>query len=72
MNKEKLKIRELNRIFEPIEGEIALITASVKFDYNLRKTTEDEFQTKLACIEDTTELVRLVKTRLAMLWTATG
>jgi hypothetical protein len=62
MSKEKLKIKELNRIFEPIEGEIALIAASVKFDFNLRKTTEDELQMKLACIEETTELVRLLKT----------
>jgi hypothetical protein len=72
MSRHKLKIKELNRIFEPIEGEIALITASAKFDFNLRKTTEDELQTKLACIEDITELARLLKTRLTMLWTTTG
>jgi hypothetical protein len=56
MNREKLRIRELNRIFESIEGEIALITASAKFDFNLRKTTEVELQMKLACLEDATDL----------------
>jgi hypothetical protein len=33
LNKE-LKERELIRMFEGIEGEIALITAGAKFDYN--------------------------------------
>jgi hypothetical protein len=36
----KLKDRELARIFENIDGEIALITANAKFNFTIRKTGE--------------------------------
>ncbi len=72
MNKEKLNEKEIQRIFDNIEGEIALITASAKFDFNLRKTTEQELQLKLSYIEDTTKLVRVLKNRLTLLWGSIG
>ena len=67
INREKLKEKEIARVFEDIEGEIALITANAKFDFNLRKTTEKELQLKLAYIADTTKLVKILKTRINLL-----
>ncbi len=72
INREKLKEKEIARIFEGIEGEIALITASAKFDFNLRKTTDKELELKLAYIEDTAKLVKLLKTRMNLLWETTS
>ena len=53
-------------------GEIALITASAKFNFTLRKTTEKDLKIMLAYIEDTKELVHLLKTRINLLWEATS
>ena len=71
LNKE-LKERELIRMFEGIEGEIALITASAKFDFTIRKTREQDLKIILGYIEDTQKLVEILKTRINLLWEATS
>ena len=72
INREKLKEKEIAHIFEDIEGEIALITASAKFDFNIRKTTEKELALKLAYVEDTIKLAKILKTRIKLLWETTS
>lgn len=72
ISKEKLKEKQTTRIFEDIEDEIALLTASAKFDFNTGKTTEKELQLKLAYIEDTSKLVKLLKARMNLLWETTS
>jgi hypothetical protein len=68
----ELKERELIRMFEGIEGEIALITASAKFDFTIRKTREQDLKIILGYIEDTQKLVEILKTRINLLWEATS
>jgi len=72
ISREKMKEKQLIRIFEDIDGEIALITATAKFDFNLRKTTENDLKLKLAYIEDTVKLVELLRNRISLLWKTTS
>ncbi|XES76698.1 MAG: hypothetical protein ACBZ72_11040 [Candidatus Bathyarchaeia archaeon] len=72
ISREKLKEKELEHLFEGINGEIALLTATAKFDYNLRKTTENDLKIKLAYIEDTTKIAELLKNRMTLLWKTTS
>ena len=58
-------------MFEGIEGEIALITASAKFDFTIRKTREQDLKIIMGYIEDTQKLVAVLKTRINLLWEAT-
>jgi hypothetical protein len=68
----QLKERELTKIFENIKEELALITASVKFNFTTRKTSEKDLKVVLAYIEDTSKLVDLLKSRLSLLSEATS
>ncbi len=68
----QLKERELTKIFENIKDELALITASVKFNFTTRKTSEKDLKVVLAYIDDTTKLVDLLKSRLSLLSEATS
>jgi hypothetical protein len=63
----QLKERELTKIFEHIKEELALITASVKFNFTTRKTSEKDLKVVLAYIDDTAKLVDLLKSRLSLL-----
>lgn len=63
----QLKERELTKIFENIKEEPALITASVKFNFTTRKTSEKDLKIVLAYIEDTAKLVNLLRSRLSLL-----
>ena len=63
----QLKERELTKIFENIKEELALITASVKFNFTTRKTSEKDLKIVLAYIEDTAKLVDLLQSRLSLL-----
>jgi hypothetical protein len=71
LTKEKLKERELIRMFEPIEGEMGLIEASAKFNYTINKTPDKETQMILAFADDTEKLVKLLKQRMMLLLEAT-
>jgi len=63
----QLKERELTKIFENIKDELALITASVKFNFATRKTNEKDLKVVLAYIDDTSKLVDLLRSRLSLL-----
>jgi len=68
----QLKERELTKIFENIKDELALITASVKFNFATRKTNEKDLKVVLAYIDDTSKLVDLLRSRLSLLSEAIG
>ena len=70
--REKMKERELIRIFEAIEGELNLITASAKFNYTINKTHEKETEIILSYNEDTEKLVQILKKRIKLLWEVTS
>jgi hypothetical protein len=68
----QLKEREIAKIFENIKEELALITATVKFNFTTRKTSEKDLKILLAYIGDTAKLVDLLKSRLSLLTEATS
>jgi hypothetical protein len=72
LTKEKLKEKQLRRMFEPIEDEVGLIRASAKFNFTINKTPEKETQVILAFADDTETLVRMLKARVKLLLGVTG
>ena len=66
------KERAFQRIFEGIEDEIAILTASAKFNFTTCKTDENTLKLTLAYIEDTKELIGLLKNRINLLMETTG
>ncbi len=68
----QLKGRELTKIFENLDDEIALITASAKFNFTIRKTSEQNLKITLAYIEDTKKIVQILKFRMNLLYEATS
>jgi hypothetical protein len=63
----KTPTKKLTQIFQDLEGEIALLTATAKFEYATNKITENDLKLKLAYIEDTKKLAAILKTRIARL-----
>ena len=63
----QFKEREITKIFEQIDDEIALITASAKFNFTIRKTSEEDLEIVLAYIEDTKKIVQILKSRMNLL-----
>lgn len=68
----QLKEREITKIFESLDDEIALITASAKFNFTIRKTSEQNLKITLAYIEDTKKIVKILKLRMKLLYQATS
>jgi len=67
ISKEKLKERELMRMFEPIEGEMELIKASAKFNHAINKIPQKETEIILAYTDDTEKFVKVLKKRIKLL-----
>jgi hypothetical protein len=61
------KEREITRVFEAIEGEIALMTASAQFNYTTCQSDEKTLMLTLAYIEDTKKLISVLKQRMSLL-----
>ncbi len=72
LTKEKLKERELIRMFEPIEDEMSLIKANAKFNYTINKTSENQTKVIISYTEDTQRFVQLLKERIKLLLDATS
>ena len=70
--KEKLKERELMRMFEPIEEEMELIQASAKFNHAINKNSQNETELILAYTDDTEKLLLLLKRRIKLLMEITS
>ena len=63
----QLKERELTKIFKHIDDEIALITATAKFNFTTIKTSEKNLKIVLAYIEDTKKIAQILKFRMNLL-----
>ena len=63
----EFKEREIERMFEGIKDEIAIITATAKFNFTTCKTDEKTFKLTLAYIEDTKKLATLLQRRISLL-----
>jgi hypothetical protein len=61
------KEREITRVFEAIEGEIELMTASAQFNYATCQSDEKTLTLTLAYIEDTKKLISVLKQRMSLL-----
>jgi hypothetical protein len=70
--KDPFKERQLQRIFQEIEDEIAILTATAKFNHTTCKTDATTLKLTLAYIEDTTKLVQVLKNRINLLSNATS
>ena len=70
--KEKLKERELGRMFEPIEEEMELIRAGAKFNHTITKISQKETELILAYADDTEKLLLLLKRRIKLLMEITS
>jgi hypothetical protein len=70
--KEEFKQRQLQKIFQEIEDEIAILTATAKFNHTTCKTDTTNLKLTLAYIEDTTRLVAVLKSRINLLIEATS
>jgi hypothetical protein len=69
--KSEYKEREIEPMFEGIEDEIAIITASAKFNFTTCKTDEKTLKLTFAYIEDTKKLADVLKNRISLLIDAT-
>jgi hypothetical protein len=65
--KDPFKERQIQRIFQDIEDEITLITATAKFNYTTCKNDEKNLNLALAYIEDTKNLISILKARMSLL-----
>lgn len=59
-------------MFEGIEDEIVIITASAKFNFAICKTDEKTLKLTFAYIEDTKKLIGLLKNRINLLMDTTS
>jgi len=64
---EEFKQRQLQKIFQEIDDEIAILTATAKFNHTTCKTDTNSLKLTLAYIEDTTKLVKVLKNRIKLL-----
>jgi hypothetical protein len=62
-----IKQHHLQKIFQEIEDELAIIAATAKFNHTTCKTDTNHLKLTLAYIEDTTQLATLLKNRLNLL-----
>jgi hypothetical protein len=62
-----LKTRQITRVFEPIEDEIALIIANTQFKYTTCKIDQNTLKLTLAYIEDTKRIITMLKARMDLL-----
>jgi hypothetical protein len=65
--KAAFKQRTIQRIFEGIEDEIAILTANAKFNHTTCKTDQNTLKITLAYIEDTAKLAAVLKKRISLL-----
>jgi hypothetical protein len=64
---EQFKNRQLQRIFQEIDDQITILTATAKFNHTTRKTDQNTLKLTLAYIQDTTKIVQLLKERINLL-----
>ena len=62
-----IKQHQLQKIFQEIDDELAIIAATAKFNRTTCKTDTNHLKLTLAYIDDTTKIVDLLKNRLNLL-----
>ena len=62
-----IKQREQQRIFDPIDDEITLITANTKYNYTTCKINQTTLNLTLDYLEDTKKILNLLKARINIL-----
>jgi hypothetical protein len=67
-----IKEREHQRIFDPIDDEINLLTANAKFNYTTCKIDQKLLNLTLDYIEDTKKILNLLKARINILQETTS
>jgi len=73
LNSQEISLRNENsRIFEDIEGEIAILIACTKLNFTTCKINEKTLKLTLDYIEDTMKIINLLKKRVSLLIEATG
>jgi len=70
-SKNQFKNREFTRLFQEIDDEITILTATAKFNHTTCKTDKNTLNLTLAYIEDTKKLVTLLKNRVNLLMQTT-
>ena len=70
--REQLKTHQLQKIFQAIDDEIAILTATAKYNHTTCKTDTNNLKLTLAYIDDTTKLATILKNRITLLTEATS
>jgi len=70
-SKNQFKTREFTRLFQEIDDEITILTATAKFNHTTCKTDKNTLNLTLSYIEDTKKLVTLLKNRVNLLMQTT-
>jgi len=65
------KQRNLQKIFQEIQEEILLLTATAKFNHTTCKTDNTQLKLTLAYIDDTKKLAEVLQNRLNLIVEAT-
>jgi len=66
------KQRNLQRIFQEIQGEIRLLTVTAKFNHTTCKTDDTQLKLTLAYIDDPKKLAEVLQNRLNLILEATS
>jgi hypothetical protein len=67
LSKNQFKTREFTRIFQEIDDEITILTATANFNHVTCKTDLNTLRLTLAYIDDTKKLVTVLKSRMNLL-----
>lgn len=69
---QQLRTHQIEKVFQGIDDEIAILTATAKFNQLICKTDANTLTLTLAYIEDTKRLATLLKNRITLLTEATS
>jgi hypothetical protein len=69
---QQLRTHQIQKVFQSIDDEIAILTATAKFNQVTCKTDANSLTLTLAYIEDTKRLAAVLKNRITLLTEATS
>ncbi len=69
---QQLRTHQIQKVFQGIDDEIAILTATAKFNQLTCKTDANSLTLTLAYIEDTKRLAAVLKSRITLLTEATN
>jgi hypothetical protein len=72
ITKTAIKNHQLQKIFQGIEDELAIIAATAKYNHTTCKTDTNQLNLTLAYINDTEKLAEVLKNRINLLTQATS